>query len=142
MRDDRGERKKYKIINRRATVTVHMHSYCSICHKCTFLPLLMWVFFCSKCVKWATFSILQDFIHIDANTLSLVFCTFLCEYIFTHNKRETERGNLLLIVKLINYLIGIWILKIHAYYLLLLLLFYFLFKSEFLYMLNIRIQIF
>ena len=36
MRDDRGERKKYKIINRRATVTVHMHGYCSICHKCIF----------------------------------------------------------------------------------------------------------
>ena len=61
MRDDRGERKKYKIINRRATVTVHIHSYCSICHKCTFLPLLMWVFFGQKCVKILPFSILQKF---------------------------------------------------------------------------------
>ena len=34
-----------KIINRRATVTVHI---CTIVHKCTILHPLMWVFFWSQ----------------------------------------------------------------------------------------------
>ena len=65
-RDDRGERKKYKIINRRGTVIMHkiiginrkatvIVHICTvivaIVHKCTFLHPLMWVFFYSKCVK-------------------------------------------------------------------------------------------
>ena len=51
-RDDRGERKKYKIINRRGTVIMHICTVIvAIVHKCTFLHPLMWVFFYSKCVK-------------------------------------------------------------------------------------------
>ena len=46
MRDDRGERKKYKIINRTATVTVHICMVTiAIVHKCTNLHPLMWMFF-------------------------------------------------------------------------------------------------
>ena len=60
----RGERKKHKIINRMATVIVHICTVTiTIVHKCT---ILHWVFFCSKCVKCATFSILQDFTHTNA----------------------------------------------------------------------------
>ena len=34
-----------------------------------FTPTDVGVFFCSKCVKRATYSILQDFTHTDANAL-------------------------------------------------------------------------
>ena len=38
MTDDRGERKKYKIINRSATITVHICTVTiAIVHKCTIL---------------------------------------------------------------------------------------------------------
>ena len=60
MRDDRGERKKYKIINRRAIVIVHICTIIVvIVHKCTILHPLIWVFFGPKCVKRLHFSILQ-----------------------------------------------------------------------------------
>ena len=56
MRDDRGERKKYKIINRRATVTVHICTVTvAIVHKCTILHPLMWVFFWAKMCKMSAF---------------------------------------------------------------------------------------
>ena len=66
IKQERGERKKYKIINRRGTVIMHkiiginrkatvIVHICTIIvaivHKCTFLHPLMWVFFYSKCVK-------------------------------------------------------------------------------------------
>ena len=56
-RQERGERKKYKIIDRRATVVVHICMVTvAIVHKCTILHPLMWVFFfCSKYVKWVNF---------------------------------------------------------------------------------------
>ena len=41
------ERKTNKIINASVTVIV----YIARMHKCTILHPLMWVFFCSKCVK-------------------------------------------------------------------------------------------
>ena len=65
MRVDRGERKKYKIINRSATCTVTV----AIVHKCTILHPLMWVFFCSNCLKSVTFSILHNFAHTDGDAL-------------------------------------------------------------------------
>jgi len=47
-----GERKKYKIIISTAIVTVHICTVTiAIVHKCTILHPLMWIFFCSKCVK-------------------------------------------------------------------------------------------
>ena len=33
----------------------------------TFLHPLMWVFFCSKCVKFVLFSILEDYTWTDVN---------------------------------------------------------------------------
>ena len=78
MRVDKGE-KKYKIINRRATVTVHICMVTvAVVHKCTILHPLMWVFFCSNCVKLATFSILHNYASTDAIALigcSLLYCT-------------------------------------------------------------------
>ena len=51
-RQERRERKKYKIIDRRATVAIHICTVTVvIVHKCTILHPLMWMFFCSKCVK-------------------------------------------------------------------------------------------
>ena len=51
-RQERRERKKYKIIDRRATVAIHIYTVTVvIVHKCTILHPLMWMFFCSKCVK-------------------------------------------------------------------------------------------
>ena len=73
MRDDRGERKKYKIINRSATVTVHICTVTvAIVHKCTILHPLMWVFFGPKCVKRLHFSILQKFTQSDVIALRMV----------------------------------------------------------------------
>ena len=73
MRDDRGERKKYKIINRSATVTVHICTVTvAIVHKCTILHPLMWVFFGPKCVKRLHFSILQKFTQSDVITLTVI----------------------------------------------------------------------
>ena len=47
------EREKInKIINASATITVHICTVTAvILHLCTFLYLLMWMFFGSKCVK-------------------------------------------------------------------------------------------
>ena len=47
--------KKYKIIDRKAIVIVHICTVTvAIMHKCTILHSLLWVFFCSKCVKLPT----------------------------------------------------------------------------------------
>ena len=50
----------YKIIDTRATVTVYIY---------TFLHPLIWVFFCSKCVKLVLFSILEDYTRPDVVAL-------------------------------------------------------------------------
>ena len=64
--------KKYKIIKRSATVTVHICTVTvAIVHKCTILHPLMWVFFGPKCVKRLPFSILQKFIQSDVIVLML-----------------------------------------------------------------------
>ena len=53
-----------------ATVIVHICTInVAIVHKCTILHPLMWVFFCSKSVKWAIFFILQNFALTDAVAL-------------------------------------------------------------------------
>ena len=63
-----GERKKYKLINAKITVTVH---------KCIILHSLIWMFFGLKCVKRASFSILHNFTQADAVALSLVAVVIL-----------------------------------------------------------------
>ena len=50
--DKARREKKNKIIDRRATVTVHIYMVTVvIMHKCIILHPLMWVFFFPKCVK-------------------------------------------------------------------------------------------
>ena len=64
--EKRSELDIIKILNARATVTVHIYMVIvAFVHLYTILHPLMWVFFCSKCV---TFSILQDFTHVDADS--------------------------------------------------------------------------
>jgi len=43
----------------------------------TSLHPLMWVFFCSKCVKLVTFSILHIYAHIDGMLLRFYFYFFV-----------------------------------------------------------------
>ena len=63
--------KTNKILNGHAIVTVHICTVTvAIVHKCTILHSLMWVFFCSKCVKWAFFSILHNFASTNAIALT------------------------------------------------------------------------
>ena len=57
----RSELEIIKILHARAIVTVHICTFTiALVHLCTILHLLIWVFFCSKCVKSVTFSMLQD----------------------------------------------------------------------------------
>ena len=60
-----------KILNAHATVTVHICTITvAIIHLCTILHPLMWVFFCSKCVKSVSFFILHNFAQIDVIALT------------------------------------------------------------------------
>ena len=72
-RDKREREKKInKILNAYAIVTVHVCTVTvAIVHKCTILHPLMWVFFCSNCVKLATFFILHNYTSTDAIALKL-----------------------------------------------------------------------
>ena len=69
------ERKKanleiIKIMYRRATVIAHICMVTvALVHLCTILYPPMWVFFWSKCVKWAAFCILQDYPWTDVVAL-------------------------------------------------------------------------
>ena len=66
----RSELKIIKILNARATITVHICTVTvALVHLCTILHPLMFVFFCSKCIKSVTFSILQNFTHADIDAL-------------------------------------------------------------------------
>ena len=80
-RDDRGERKKYKIINISAIVTVYI--CIAIVHKCIILHPLMWVLFGPKCVKILHFSILQKSTQSDviAKWITLEFRQLHTNYI-------------------------------------------------------------
>ena len=64
--EERGKKKSeseiIKILNAHATVAVHICMVTvAIVHLCTILHSLMWVFFCSKCVKSVSFFILHNF---------------------------------------------------------------------------------
>ena len=66
------ERESNKIINTHAIVTVHICTITvAIVYLYTSLYPLMWVIFCSNCVKVVTFSILHIYAQVDAITLSL-----------------------------------------------------------------------
>ena len=55
-----------KIINTHGTVTIHICTVTvAIVHKCTIMHKLMWVFFCSNCIKLITFSILYNYTQAD-----------------------------------------------------------------------------
>ena len=69
-REKRSKLEIIKIMYRRATVTVHICTVTvALVHLCTILHALMWVFFWSKCVKWVTFYILQDYPWTDVVAL-------------------------------------------------------------------------
>ena len=58
----RSELEIIKILNAHATVAVHICTVIvAIVHLCTILHPLMWVFFCSECVKSVSFFILHNF---------------------------------------------------------------------------------
>ena len=70
--------KTNKIINRSATVTVHICTVTvAIVHKCTILHPLMWVFFEPNCVKGLHFSILQNYPLTDVIALNHRICHVL-----------------------------------------------------------------
>ena len=60
-----------KIINTHAIVTVHICTVTvTIVQICTIMHKLMWVFFCSNCVKLITFFILYN--YAQANVIALI----------------------------------------------------------------------
>ena len=68
----RCERKINKIMNTHDTVTVHICTVTvAIVYLYTSLHPLMWVFFCSNCVKVVIFSILH--IYAQADVTALIF---------------------------------------------------------------------
>ena len=70
----RDREKTNKIINRSAIVTVHIGTVTvAIVHKWTIMHKLVWVFFCSDCVKLATFSILHNYAQADVIALMSIF---------------------------------------------------------------------
>ena len=61
-----------KIINTHATITMHIYTVTvAIVYLYTNLHPLMWVFFCSNCVKVVIFSILH--IYAQADVTALIF---------------------------------------------------------------------
>ena len=81
--DREKEREKTnKIINAIAIVTLHICTVTiTIVHKCTILHPLMWVFFCSNCVKWAHFSILHNFVSTAAIALTHTYFDIICIFV-------------------------------------------------------------
>ena len=69
-----------KIINAHATVTVHICTVTvAIVHKYTIMHKLVWVFFCSNCVKLTTFFILHNYAQADVialNSFSTAYFSF------------------------------------------------------------------
>ena len=78
---DKEREKIVQILNSHAIVTVHICTITiaictvtiAIVHLCTTLHLLMWLFFCSKCVKSVTFFILHNFARTNGNALKATF---------------------------------------------------------------------
>ena len=66
-----------KILNARAIVAVHI---CTVTvatvHFSTVLHPLMWVFFCTECVKSVSFFILHNFAQTDVIALSDLYIAF------------------------------------------------------------------
>ena len=79
----RSESETIKILNAHATVALHICTVIvAIVHKCTIMHKLVWVFFCSNCVKLTTFSILHNYAHVDV--VALIFTNFLDLTIITN----------------------------------------------------------
>ena len=73
----RSELDIIKILNAHATVAVHICMVTvAIVHLCTILHSLMWMFFCSKCVKSISFFILHNFAQTDVIALSDIYIAF------------------------------------------------------------------
>ena len=61
-----------KITNTHAIVTMHICMVTiAIVHKCTIMHKLVWVFFCSNCVKVVSFSILHNYAQADVIALTV-----------------------------------------------------------------------
>ena len=89
----RKERKKKceceinKIINTHATVTVHICIVIvAIVYLYTSLHPLMWMIFCSNCVKVVTFSILHIYAQTDTIAFTLLFSTLKKQLYFINKK--------------------------------------------------------
>ena len=66
--------KNTKILDAQPIVTVHICTVTvTLVHLCIILHLMMWIFFCSKCVKLTAFCILQNYAQSDAITLPQYF---------------------------------------------------------------------
>ena len=84
-----------KIINTHAIITVHICTVTiAIVHKCTIMHKLVWVFFCSNCVKVVSFSILHNYAQADVIALSLLLLegklavvpvVYIYIYIYVHD---------------------------------------------------------
>ena len=62
-----------KITNTHAIVTMHICMVTiAIVHKCTIMHKLVWVFFCSNCVKVVSYSILHNYAQADVIALRSV----------------------------------------------------------------------
>ena len=60
-----------KITNTHAIVTMHICMVTiAIVHKCTIMHKLVWVFFCSNCVKVVSYSILYNYAQVDVIALN------------------------------------------------------------------------
>ena len=60
-----------KIINTHASITVHICTVTvAIVHKCTIMHKLVWVFFCSNCIKVVSYSILHNYAQTDVIALN------------------------------------------------------------------------
>ena len=81
-----------KIINTHTTVTVHICTITvAIVHKCTIMHKLVWVFFCSNCVKLATFSILHNYRQVDVIALNQPKCASVYAFLIPKKKKKNVR---------------------------------------------------
>jgi len=72
-REKKVRTKINKIINIHATITVHICTVTTtIVYKCTIMHKLVWVFFCSNCVKVVSYSILHNYTQADVIALRSV----------------------------------------------------------------------
>ena len=90
--EKKGRTKINKIINTHATVTVHICTITvAIVYLYTSLHSLMWVIFCSSCVKVVTFSILH--IYAQADVIALIIltsCVCVCMSVSKKKKKKKK----------------------------------------------------